>query len=89
MSIWSQHKDIQARITAEAFRLGFDQTQLNDLSLILFRKQQSRLTLPQATRLLIELQGLETEGESLRPDCPLAIWQTKQKERGLLCNATK
>jgi hypothetical protein len=45
------------------------------------RKQQSRLTLTQAKGLLIELQGLETDGESLRPESPLAIWQQKQKER--------
>lgn len=80
MSIWSQHKDIQTRIKSEASRLSFDQTQLNDLSLILFRKQQSRLTLAQAKGLLIELQGMETDGEQLRPDCPLAIWQAKQRE---------
>jgi hypothetical protein len=78
MSIWSQHKDIQS----ESARLSFDQTQLNDLSLILFSKQQSRLTLPQAKRLLIELQVMETDGESLHPDSPLAVWQ-KQRERVL------
>jgi len=31
MSIFTQHRDIQSRITAEAARLDFDRTQLNDL----------------------------------------------------------
>lgn len=62
-------------IAAEATRLDFSAVMLNDLACILFNKPRNKLTLPQAKRLLIELQTMGDDG--LNPDSPLAMWQKK------------
>lgn len=79
MSVWRQHKVIERMIFDEAARLSFDQQMIDDLSKIMFQREQRKLTLSQAKSLLVELQTLETNGESLRPDSPLAKWQARQK----------
>ena len=79
MSVWRQHKVIERLIFDEAARLCFDQQMIDDLSKIMYQREQRKLTLSQAKSLLVELQTLETNGESLRPESPLARWMARQK----------
>jgi hypothetical protein len=80
MSLFHQYKVIENMIFAECARLSFDQTMLNDLSIIMFQRQQRRLTLRQAKSLLVELQRIDDSIEP-HPDSPIARWQAREQKR--------
>jgi hypothetical protein len=71
MGIFNAHLEIRRRIDRECQRLGFDDQMRTDLTVIVCGRP-TKLTLSMLKRLLIELQGMETDGEQLHPDSPLA-----------------
>lgn len=80
MSVWRQHKIVERMIFDEAARLSFDQQMIDDLSKIMYQREQRKLTLSQAKSLLVELQRLD-DAESPHPDSPLARWQARERKR--------
>ena len=80
MSIFDTHREISRRIDAECQRLGFDDQMRLDLTVIVCGRP-TKLTLPMLKALLIELQSMETDGEQLHPDSPLARYYANQNKR--------